>query len=264
MDPIPADVLAMMDGSAGPPTLDALCDRIPEAQHYTLLHVVCHGRLLQDNGKAEETVLYLSKADGAADAVTASRLIERLGKLRGGKGLPHFVFLSCCESSEPAAEGALGALGQRLVRELGMPAVVAMTDRISVDTALALASGFYRRLREHGLVDCADRILRERGRTARCPRARAPARYTRLAGQPLFNLAPATTLRPAEIAHGLERLEHFLTHQDAPRAPALFKSEFYETQAAALRGFLGSDDGRIVSEAREPKARRPGRGQPAL
>ena len=34
--------------------------------------------------------------------------------------------------------GALGGLGQRLVRDLGMPAVVAMTQKVSVATADAL------------------------------------------------------------------------------------------------------------------------------
>ena len=55
--------------------------------------------------------------------------------------MPHFAFLATCESASPEAEGALGGLAQRLVRELGMPAVVAMTERISVATAQALAEG---------------------------------------------------------------------------------------------------------------------------
>ena len=46
----------------------------------------------------------------------------------------------------PEAEGVLGGLGQRLVRDLGMPAVVAMTKSVGLPTAQALAAGFYNRL----------------------------------------------------------------------------------------------------------------------
>ena len=48
-----------------------------------------------------------------------------------------------------------GGLGRRLVRELGMPAVLAMTNSITVASASALASEFYKRLRVHGEVDSA-------------------------------------------------------------------------------------------------------------
>ena len=42
---IPCDVLGPpeVEGAGGPPTLDALCERLTAAP-YTLLHVVCHGR----------------------------------------------------------------------------------------------------------------------------------------------------------------------------------------------------------------------------
>ena len=53
----------------------------------------------------------------------------------GARGLPHFAFLATCESASPQAEGALGGLAQRLVRDLGMPAVLAMTERVSLDQA---------------------------------------------------------------------------------------------------------------------------------
>src|SRR5262249_44485033 len=143
---IPCDVLAAVDGAVGPATLDALCERIT-AEQYTLLHVVGHGQY-----KSDETILYLAKADNQVDPVTATGLLERLGQLVGARGLPHFAFLSTCESAVPEAEGALGGLAQRLVRDLGMPAVLAMTEKVSVATAKALAEGFYVRLREHGEV----------------------------------------------------------------------------------------------------------------
>ena len=114
----------------GPPTLDALCERIT-AEPYTLLHVVCHGQFRRETG---ETVLYWDTADQRVDPVAGTRLLERLGRLQGARGLPHFAFLATCESARAEAEGALGGLAQRLVRELGMPAVVAMTETVSVTT----------------------------------------------------------------------------------------------------------------------------------
>jgi CHAT domain len=78
-----------------------------------------------------------------------------LRSLTATKGLPHFTFLSTCESASPEAEAALGGLGQRLVRDLGMPAVIAMTEKVTVKTALALGAKFYEQLGKSGEVDLA-------------------------------------------------------------------------------------------------------------
>ena len=113
LGPIPSNVLGPVENSLGPPTLDAICNALT-AERYTLLHVVCHGR----SGKADvDPVLYLAGPDGTVDKVPATRLLDRLGKLGGSKGLPHFAFLSSCESADPSAEGALGGMAQRLVRD---------------------------------------------------------------------------------------------------------------------------------------------------
>ena len=130
----------------------------------------------------QETTLYLAKPDGAVDPVSGTRLLERLQRLDPRQGFPRFAFLAACESASATAEaaGALGGLAQRLVRELGMPAVVAMTDKVTVATATALAGQFYRRLREHGQPDLAlveaTAGLAERGDIT------VPALYSRLAG----------------------------------------------------------------------------------
>jgi hypothetical protein len=92
---IPCDVLSTPPDAIGPPTLDALCERLTSTS-YTLLHIVCHGRYSSDIG---ETVLYLENEEYQVDPVTASRLLDRLSQLRGERGLPHFVFLATCESA---------------------------------------------------------------------------------------------------------------------------------------------------------------------
>jgi len=59
------------------------------------------------------------RGEARAQSVTASELIERLDRV--GR-LPYLVFLSACESSAPVQR--LGGLAQRLVRKLGIPAVI--------------------------------------------------------------------------------------------------------------------------------------------
>jgi hypothetical protein len=145
---IPCDVLAnCFDGAIGPPTLEALCSHLTKTP-YSVLHIVCHGRMLK-NG---ETVLYWADVDNQVQPIPATRLLNALTRITN---IPHFAFLSTCESASPTAETTLGGLGQRLVRELGMHAVVAMTERVTVKTALTLGKQFYQRLRETGEVDLA-------------------------------------------------------------------------------------------------------------
>jgi hypothetical protein len=227
---IPSDVLAHLDGAVGPPTLDALCDRITR-ERYTLLHVVGHARY---RAESSATTLYLSRPDGTVDPVEGQRLLDRLGALGGAQGLPHFAFLSCCEGASPEAEDALGGLGQRLVRDLGMPAVVAMTAPITVKTAFDLASGFYAGLRAHGELDRA--LVEATAPLAERADIRVPvsALFSRLGGRPLFSDVTDRDLTPAETADGLERVERLLQE----RAPSLLLA--FRGHAVSVEGTLNA------------------------
>ena len=241
---IPSDTLATADtlaGVVGPPTLDALAARIT-AQPYTLLHVVCHGTYAPGTG---ETLLFLAGSDSQVEVVTASRLIERLRTIQGARGLPHLAFLATCGSAAPEAEAALGGLGQRLVRELGMPAVVAMTERVSVDTADALAGGFYSRLREHGE---ADRALAEAtaGLAGRFD-VTVPALFSRLAGRPLWSDALDREPTPAEINMGLDQLARLLPE----RAPILLSESAAQSQR--LRDTVSTDSAVLSASANKER-----------
>src|SRR5215216_6230717 len=61
---------------------------------------------------------------------------------------------STTERGHPEGQ-AMGGLAQCLVHDLGMPAVLAMTDLVTVSTVRALTASFYRRLLEHGEPDLA-------------------------------------------------------------------------------------------------------------
>jgi len=209
---IPCEVLALTKDAIGPPTLDELCRQLTDrSKQYTLLHFISHGKVIAGG----ETALYWANANNQAEVVTGDKLIQQLRRLRGPRGLPHFAFLATCESASAEAEGGLGGLAQRLVRDLGMPAVIAMTEKISVKTALVLGQRFYQQLRDTGYVDLA---LTEAmaGLMGRYDIA-VPALFSRLAGQPLFSDSLDRPLTNAEIKYGLEQLQILLKE----RAPIL-------------------------------------------
>ena len=175
------DVLAFgVPEAVGVPTLEGLCAQLT-ARRYAVVHVVCHGAVVASSG---ETVLYLADEDESCAATPASKLLRRLGRLGGEVGLPLLWFLGACASAAPEAEGALGGLAMRLCRELGAPAVVAMSDRISIDTANALCGPFYRQLRAHGLVDLA--LAEACSQVAERADLVVPVLHARAAGTRLF------------------------------------------------------------------------------
>ncbi|OQY35727.1 MAG: hypothetical protein B6I38_01345 [Anaerolineaceae bacterium 4572_5.1] len=209
------NVLAAVDGADALPTVDNLLEFLT-ATHYPILHIVAHGQFIKSKSLSD-TNLYLADADNRADVLSASRLIEQLQDIAN---LPRFAFLVTCESGDPRAEkgGSMGGFGQRLIRDLGMHAAVAMTDKISVTTAQALMPKFYERLREHGYPDQA---LVEAG--AGLSKRRdirefiVPVLFSRLRGRPLYSDAADRPPTELEIKNGIKRLSALLVE----RAPTL-------------------------------------------
>jgi WD40 repeat protein len=228
---IPHDLLGPVPGAVGPASLDTLAECIT-AGGYTLLHLVAHGAVRARDG---ETLLYLLDDAGQVAPVTATELIRRLARIKANRGLPHLAFLATCKGAKPEAETALGGLAQRLVRDLGLPAVVAMTDRVSIDTAADLATTFYVRLRERGEPDLA-LVEAGAGLQGRSD-ILVPALFGRLADRPLFSthIDDDRPLTPAELDHGLERLGPLIDE----RAPVLLDD--IKGYAKALRATLPTD-----------------------
>ncbi|NJM06944.1 CHAT domain-containing protein [Candidatus Gracilibacteria bacterium] len=238
--PIPYLALTTASDSNGPATLRAIVERII-TEPITILHIVCHGRVI---GKSGETIVYLADDDEGQSvaAISASELIEELDNIRGAHGLPQLIFLSTCESASREADVTLGGLAQRLVRDLGVPAVVAMTEKVSVATANALAAQFYRHLLDHGEVDRA--LVEATARVAESHDALVPVLYSRLGGRPLFDKTMQGTPTAAQERAALELLPPLL----AERAPVLL--EELRQKAQDLSTLLAVDDPLLNDEQR--------------
>jgi hypothetical protein len=175
---VPCTVLGPVAGAAGPATLDALCGALTDGRH-TIVHVIAHGRT---NPVERETLLYLAGAGGDVDVVEKHQLIARLGLL--AEGLPHLMFFAACDSGVDLGEDNIGGLARGLVGDLGIPAVLAMSSRVSIATAEALTRSFYANLLAHGHVDQA--LVEANAELASRRDALVPALYSRLGALPLF------------------------------------------------------------------------------
>jgi WD40 repeat protein len=209
----------------GLPTLDEIC-RWLTRERFAILHVVCHGEFKQweepgPDGKPvskSDTFLYLRKPgeidptrkDDHVARVSGTDFLQRLRQLQA---LPHLTFLCSCSSASTEAEQGLGGLGQRLVRELAMPAVVAMTEPVPIDLATEISKEFYNHLRQTGEVDRA--LTKASASQAGRPAILVPTHFSRLAGRRLFD--DSLELTTAEWEHGLNRLPALIQE----RAPVL-------------------------------------------
>jgi CHAT domain-containing protein len=102
--------------------------------------------------------------------------------------------LMACRSAQSSTRDAFIGLGPQLVK-IGLPAVVAMQDDISVPSARRFGERFYRRLLEHGVVDLAMNEARSALITDKRYDAAVPVLFMRLRHGRLWGEA-----QPIEIA----------------------------------------------------------------
>lgn len=171
-------------GQDRPLTLDALQGALREGTD--ILFLVAHGAL----DRAQGPVLFLQGVDGRVQRVPGADLAQRVAELREP---PRLAVLASCESAAVADQaGAGGTMGQpspqaalapRLAAA-GVPSVLAMQGKISLETAAAALPCFFRELLKDGQLDRALAVARGlvRGR----PDAWMPALYLRLKGGRLW------------------------------------------------------------------------------
>lgn len=134
----------------GVTSTDALIRLLSQGAGYHMLHFVGHGTFSRQR---QQAALLLENETGHAVSVKDELLATLLNST--GSQL-RLVFLAACESArrDPVRGNPFVGLAPRLV-QLGIPAVIAMQDRVSMALARRLAHDFYLYLLEHGSVDRA-------------------------------------------------------------------------------------------------------------
>jgi hypothetical protein len=132
-------------------SISNICSHLRE--EHDILYLVCHGALVE-----REPKLWLEDDEGKAAVVDGGSLIQRMNDLQHR---PRLVVLASCQSagkgdeSSSTDEGALAALGPRLVMEAGIPAVLAMQGNITVQTTSEFMAALFRELQRDGVIDRA-------------------------------------------------------------------------------------------------------------
>lgn len=150
-------------------------ERLEEAlrEGYHVLHFVGHGAFSSRRGQA---ALYMQDEAGNALRVLDDRLVNMVAR-QGVR--PRLVFLAACQSATRSTSDAFLGLGPKLVR-VGVPAVVAMQDVVTIETARKFSATFYPRLLEHGQVDLAVNEARSTLLTVGRADAAVPVLFMRL------------------------------------------------------------------------------------
>ncbi|PSB18478.1 CHAT domain-containing protein [Phormidesmis priestleyi ULC007] len=141
--PLPAIELTILDQPGREQLTQAL-----EQGCYQVLHYAGHSNLGESGGD-----LYLvSDKTGLTEVLSG----DDLAGLLVNNGIRMAVFNSCrgvyTATSDPTSEAENGNLADALLRR-GVPAVLAMAERIPDDVALTLSRLFYRNLRQRSSID---------------------------------------------------------------------------------------------------------------
>jgi hypothetical protein len=117
-----------------------------------ILYLVCHGAFIED-----EPYLWLEDKAGNSHRVAGDELASEINELLQ---LPRLVVLLSCQSAGGNGADALTALGPRLAK-IGIPAVLAIQGKITMQTANTFLSAFFQELRRNGELDRAMAVARD-------------------------------------------------------------------------------------------------------
>ncbi len=149
---------------------------------YHIWHYLGHGVY---SPRRRQAALYLQDAQGQIHVTPDDELAGVLHRLEMSVK-PQLVFLAACESAVRDTKDAFRGLGPKLVA-IGVPAVMAMQDTVSIGAARKFSTTFYTRLLEHGLVDQASNEARSTLRTAGQPDVVVPVLFMRLKSGQLWS-----------------------------------------------------------------------------
>ncbi|MEM7030825.1 MAG: CHAT domain-containing protein [Chloroflexota bacterium] len=160
-------------------TLSALEDKLKEGYH--ILHFIGHGRFSQ---KSDSAMLYLADDDNQVaqvkDVDFATMLASQLSRHdTQSEDKLRLVFLASCQTATRSVADAFRGFAPQLVAA-GVPAVLAMQDLVSIDTARSFTQTFYQRLLAHGIVDLASNEARAKVQTKKQAGSAIPVLFMRL------------------------------------------------------------------------------------
>jgi hypothetical protein len=177
---IQSSILASHPDKPGETTLAKIIDRLNEG--FDILYLVCHGGLLKQR-QPPGAYLWLENAEGTADVIAASQLVDRIKAMLPAQR-PMLVVLASCQSAGKGeasrasdVSGTLAALGPQLA-QAGVPAVLAMQGDVTMNTVASFMPAFFRTLATEGQVDRA--VAAGRDQVQHEPDAWMPVLYSRL------------------------------------------------------------------------------------
>lgn len=173
-----------------PVTLTRLANKLSEGYH--ILHYLGHGAYSKRQGQA---ALYLQDEKGNVQTVSTEELTEMLTRQQIR---PRLIFLAACQSAATDSDtshtpntfqstrDAFLGLGPTLVN-VGIPAVVAMQDYVTIQSAQQLSEAFYAQLAKDGRVDLAMNKARSVLIEAMRPDSGVPVLFMRLKSGELWS-----------------------------------------------------------------------------
>jgi len=182
----------------GPVTLAALQDALQQDVH--ILHIVAHGAF---DHTSQTALLYLADAQNRTQALREDEL--RAVVASSGASL-RLVYLSSCETAARSAGDAWRGLAPQLLAA-GVPAVLAMQEKVGMQSARAFAATFYQALLATGYVDWASNHARAALLAANLPGASIPVLLSRLADNHLFLVPSPAALLPQLRTDLIQRVQ---------------------------------------------------------
>jgi tetratricopeptide (TPR) repeat protein len=177
----------VLDGAT---TLEALVRVLPDCH---IFHFVGHGSFSRKRGGGGTASLHLEAEDGTWQPAIDEELVDSLAAT---DPLPRLAFLAACQSAtrDAGTEHPFVGLAPKLVRA-GVPAVVAMQDRVLMQSARKLTADFYRDLLLDGLLDKALNQARHLLKTSGQGDWAIPVLYSRLLDNELVSLQKDDSLQ---------------------------------------------------------------------
>jgi hypothetical protein len=127
---------------------------------FHVLHVVGHGGFLVENGREKGYLLLERDEDEKVDAVGEEALADMVSNLPQLQ----LVVLASCYSAKRSQANAFVGLAPRMI-QYGVPAVVAMQEQVTEETARRFTKSFYGALlnspQTQGMVDAAVNAARD-------------------------------------------------------------------------------------------------------